>query len=91
MQGVVLQTYGAGNMPTNREDLLAVLAAATKSGIIIVNITQCSTGSVSGLYETGKVVDDSIHMTLRWISKAGSRHVQLVQTHLRPLKMGIKP
>lgn len=56
MKGVVIQTYGAGNMPTNRKDLLEVLASATERGILIINITQCATGSVQNIYETGKVI-----------------------------------
>ncbi|XP_046687138.1 L-asparaginase isoform X2 [Homalodisca vitripennis] len=59
MEGVVIQTYGAGNMPTNRSDLVEVLSEASKRGVIIINITQCSTGCVSNLYETGKLLYDA--------------------------------
>ena len=45
-QGVVLQSYGAGNVPSNRRDLLEALLDATRRGVIIVNCTQCS--QVSG-------------------------------------------
>ena len=55
MQGVVLETYGAGNAPSNREDLIALLKEATDRGVIIVNISQCSKGMVSAAYETGAV------------------------------------
>lgn len=55
MQGVVLETYGSGNAPDNRPDLLAELKAATDSGVIIVNCTQCLRGTVSASYATGKV------------------------------------
>lgn len=55
MEGVVLQTYGAGNGPTAREDLIDVLKEASDAGIIIVNITQCAKGTVSPVYEAGKV------------------------------------
>lgn len=58
MKGVVLQTYGSGNIPSNREDLVACLKEATERGIIIVNCTQCTSGSVSSLYETGQVLFD---------------------------------
>lgn len=55
--GVVLQTYGAGNFPTNRTDLLAELEAASKRGVLIVNCTQCGHGSVSAIYETGRTTE----------------------------------
>jgi hypothetical protein len=52
-RGVVLQSYGAGNFPTNREDLLQELREATERGVLIVNCTQCGHGSVAQIYETG--------------------------------------
>ncbi|KAG1685111.1 L-asparaginase [Nymphon striatum] len=59
IQGVVLQTYGAGNFPSNRVDLLEQIKLASDRGVLILNITQCSTGSVSVDYETGKVLLDA--------------------------------
>ncbi|XP_026668297.1 uncharacterized protein LOC108623675 isoform X2 [Ceratina calcarata] len=59
IEGVVLQSYGAGNVPMNREDLFKELEAATKRGIVIVNITQCSTGCVSASYESGKLLEEA--------------------------------
>jgi lysophospholipase len=59
IRGVVLQCYGAGNMPSNRQDILAALAEATGRGVIVVTCTQCSSGAVSGIYETGKVLIDA--------------------------------
>uniref|UniRef100_A0A8C7YS20 asparaginase n=1 Tax=Oryzias sinensis TaxID=183150 RepID=A0A8C7YS20_9TELE len=56
MQGIVLETYGSGNAPDNRPDLLAELKAATDSGVIIINCTQCLRGTVSASYATGKVL-----------------------------------
>ncbi|CAL1527575.1 unnamed protein product, partial [Lymnaea stagnalis] len=53
VQGVVLQTYGAGNAPNNRPDLLQLLKEACNWGVLIVNITQCSRGNVSSVYATG--------------------------------------
>lgn len=51
LKGVVLETYGAGNAPS-REWLYRELSEAVERGIIIVNKTQCSTGSVEmGRYE----------------------------------------
>ncbi|XP_027130952.1 60 kDa lysophospholipase isoform X2 [Larimichthys crocea] len=59
MQGVVLETFGSGNAPDNRPDLLAELKKATDAGVIIVNCTQCLRGTVSLSYATGKVLLDA--------------------------------
>ncbi|WP_136667778.1 asparaginase [Flavobacterium sp. H122] len=52
LKGVVLETYGSGNAPT--EDwFVGQLEEAIKKGIHIINVTQCSGGSVNmGQYET---------------------------------------
>lgn len=54
IEGMVLQSYGCGNVPSNREDIMKELQQATNRGVIIVNITQCTKGTVSTTYETGK-------------------------------------
>ncbi|EFN78526.1 L-asparaginase [Harpegnathos saltator] len=59
IEGVVLQSYGSGNIPTNRRDIINVLAEAAARGVIIVNITQCMTGSVSDVYEAGKLLREA--------------------------------
>ena len=49
---VVLETFGAGNAPKNQE-MYATLEAFIQAGGIVLNITQCSSGSVEqGLYNT---------------------------------------
>lgn len=58
MKGVVLQTFGAGNIPCNRQDLTDTLKEATDREVIIVNCTQCITGSVAEIYETGRHLID---------------------------------
>ncbi|CAH1998532.1 unnamed protein product [Acanthoscelides obtectus] len=58
VQGLVIQTYGAGNLPSSRKDLMDVLRNAVKRRILIVNVTQCSRGTVQADYETGKVLQD---------------------------------
>ena len=52
LKGIILETYGSGNAPT--EDwFLQILKKAIKNGLYIINVTQCSGGSVSmGQYET---------------------------------------
>ena len=50
LRGVALETFGAGNAPS-AEWLYDELKAAVDRGILIVNKTQCNTGSVEmGLY-----------------------------------------
>jgi L-asparaginase len=52
LKGVVLETYGAGNAPTE-EWFLSLLKKGISRGLQIVNVTQCSIGSVTmGKYET---------------------------------------
>jgi len=52
IKGIVLETFGAGNAPTDKlfDDLIA---GYIKQGGVVLNITQCLSGSVEqGLYET---------------------------------------
>lgn len=52
LKGVVLETYGSGNAPT--EDwFIQILKNAIKKELFVINVTQCSGGSVNmGQYET---------------------------------------
>ncbi|OWP87552.1 L-asparaginase 1 [Flavobacterium covae] len=51
LKGIVLETYGSGNAPT-LDWFINLLDQAIQKGIHIVNVTQCSGGSVSmGHYE----------------------------------------
>ena len=53
LKGVVLETFGAGNAPTS-EWFIRVLKEAIDRGVLILNVTQCQSGSVMmELYETG--------------------------------------
>jgi len=52
LKAVVLQTFGAGNAPTDKW-FVDELSSAIKRGVIIYNVTQCLEGSVvQGKYET---------------------------------------
>lgn len=54
LKALVLETYGAGNAP-NESWLIDNLKIAIKKGLHIVNVTQCSGGSViMGQYETSE-------------------------------------
>ena len=56
LEGVVLESYGAGNAPS-RQDLLDVFKEASDRGLVIVNITQCVQGEVSAIYAVGKKLE----------------------------------
>ena len=54
LQGVVLETYGAGNAPTN-DWFLQLMRQTVERGVTVLNVTQCDSGSVEmQLYETGQ-------------------------------------
>ena len=56
LKGIVLETYGAGNAPTE-EWFVNLLEKAINSGLHIVNVTQCSAGKVvMGHYETSTLM-----------------------------------
>ena len=46
MNGIVLETFGAGNMPTYDNSLLPVIRKAFDSGTIVTVCSQCSQGTV---------------------------------------------
>ena len=53
LRAAILRTYGSGNAPRNA-DFLAVLAEAQERGVFMVNVTQCTVGSVdANRYVTG--------------------------------------
>ena len=58
LKGIILETYGAGNAPT--EDwFINLLKKAINKGLHIINVTQCSAGSVSmGQYETSTTLKE---------------------------------
>jgi L-asparaginase len=52
LKGVVLETFGSGNVPTSRW-LISCIKKAIKRNIVVLNVTQCEGGRVSmGQYET---------------------------------------
>jgi L-asparaginase len=54
LKAVILETFGAGNAPTGAWFLKRIKKAVDR-GIIILNVTQCSSGSVEmGRYETSR-------------------------------------
>ena len=56
LKGVVLETYGSGNAPTY-DWFLEALRTTIQRGIPIINVTQCSGGSViMGKYEASEAL-----------------------------------
>jgi L-asparaginase len=54
LRGVIMETYGAGNAPT-KAWFLERIKKAIDRGILFLNVTQCSMGSVEmGRYETSR-------------------------------------
>jgi lysophospholipase len=47
VRGLVLETFGAGNLP---REILPALAAAVARGCVVVNVSQCLHGAVSDAY-----------------------------------------
>jgi L-asparaginase len=60
LKGLVLQLYGAGNIPSIKDDFVQVLADAKDAGVLVVASTQCFTGAVMmGHYATGRALMDA--------------------------------
>ncbi|KAL7077133.1 hypothetical protein ACQ4LE_004059 [Meloidogyne hapla] len=58
-QGVVLQTYGSGNVPAGRTDIMEEIRKAVERGCLIVNISQCPKGIVTASYQNGKILAET--------------------------------
>lgn len=59
LRGIVLETFGSGNAPSN-DDFMDLIKWALAQGIVIVNVTQCQRGMVQmQRYETGRTLLDA--------------------------------
>ena len=57
LSGVVLETFGAGNIPNGGDDLLPIIKKAFKAGAVVTVCSQCVAGAVSlGTYETSSAL-----------------------------------
>lgn len=57
LKGLILETFGAGNAPSGHDNKMTkVIQSAIERGVVIINVTQCLTGSVSPLYAPGMVL-----------------------------------
>lgn len=59
IKGVVLETYGTGNAPDQRDDFLRALRDASDRGVVVVNCTQCLHGAVTREYAAGTALADA--------------------------------
>jgi len=58
LRGVVMETFGSGNTPTD-DWFMGAIKDALSAGILIYNVSQCNGGSVvHGMYESSKQLDD---------------------------------
>jgi lysophospholipase len=57
LRGLILETFGSGNAPGGEDgSLTAIIKAAVARGIVIVNVSQCQSGSVSALYAPATIL-----------------------------------
>jgi L-asparaginase len=60
LQGLILQSYGVGNAPTQYEGFVEALARASERGVVIVNLSQCLEGRVDqGKYAAGSALNQA--------------------------------
>ena len=57
IEAVIIETYGAGNIPINRPKIIETIREASQRGVIILNVSQCRKGVASTSYETGKLLE----------------------------------
>ncbi len=56
LRAVILETYGSGNAPDDK-DFLEIISSGIGKGLVVVNVTQCSSGSVEmERYTTGSTL-----------------------------------
>ena len=56
LRAVIMETFGAGNAP-DQDWFITCVKEALGRGILIMNVTQCNTGSVEmGLYDTSRLL-----------------------------------
>ena len=57
LKGIVIETFGAGNIPGDGNALLPIIERASRNGTILTVCSQCPQGSVSlGTYETSSAL-----------------------------------
>lgn len=60
LKGIVIETFGAGNIPGHADSLLPIIRNASENGTVIIVCSQCPHGTVSlGAYETSSALKDA--------------------------------
>lgn len=60
LKGIVLETFGAGNIPGSADAILPIVKKASENGTVLVICSQCLKGSVSlGTYETSAALKNA--------------------------------
>jgi len=60
LKGIVLETFGAGNIPGSADAILPIIRKARDNGTVLVICSQCLQGSVSlGTYETSAALKNA--------------------------------
>ena len=60
LKGIVIETFGAGNIPGHADSLLPIIRKASENGTVIVVCSQCPHGTVSlGAYETSSALKEA--------------------------------
>ena len=60
LRGIVLETFGSGNLPYDEDELLGLLRKADEKGIVVTICSQCLQATVDPhLYEAGSVLAKS--------------------------------
>ena len=59
LRGAIVETFGSGNAPDNRPDLLDAFREASERGVVLVNCTQCARGTVRPDYAAGRALLDA--------------------------------
>ncbi|XP_051476670.1 60 kDa lysophospholipase isoform X3 [Apus apus] len=93
IEGIVLETYGSGNAPNNREDLLKELKKATERKVVILNCTQCLRGSVKTVYATGQMLSENLRGEMTVVptgAKISLRDSKFIQVIAKSLSISSK-
>ena len=57
LRGIVIETFGAGNIPAHADSLLPIIRKASDNGTVIIVCSQCPHGAVTlGAYETSSAL-----------------------------------
>ena len=57
LSGIVLETFGAGNIPSDSGSLIPIISRAFESGSVVTVCSQCPSGTVTlGAYETSSAL-----------------------------------